>query len=181
MRPVLLAVIIVSLLGVRISAADEPPSDETSTVLQNLDEIRLDPASKEDIAEVYAELENGMSNALELLSRDGDFGQRLSKLHATAENRRNTWLRRCEASNSERDCERVQAWEERLYWAIQDIDALESLEAEAALVLQQLKDDKAEVLALLGTDSGLAIFEDSILAVKKFLESIELVQRRASQ
>lgn len=180
MKHVLSALIIVSLLGVRTSAADEPRVVDELTTLQSLGEIRLETITAEGIEEAYSELEDLVAELVEFLSPDADAMRALSELRVAAERKVETWKLRCEASFVEQDCARVQIWDERLSSVLVQIETYEFLQAEGAKTLAIVQQDKE--LALFGSiawdrAAAFASLQNSLSAVQDLLDRIEITQQ----
>ncbi len=179
MKHVLSALIILSLLGVGASAANEPYVVDGSTALQRLGEIRLETVTVEGIEDAYSELEDLVAEMVEFVHPDGDAMRALRELHTIAEHNRETWMLRCEASSAERECARVQIWDERLSRVRVQIDTYRFLKAECTETLELILQDKELALhrfALGDRAEVIATLQNSISTVQDLLERIETAQ-----
>ncbi|WP_299612501.1 hypothetical protein [uncultured Tateyamaria sp.] len=180
MKYVLSALIVLSLLGVRTSAADEPRVVNGLTTLQSLGEIRLETVTVEGIEDAYSELEDLVVKLVEFLHPDSDAMRALSEFRAVAERKIDTWMLRCEASFAEQDCARVPNWDERLSSVLVQIEVYEFLRAEGAKTLEVVRQDKE--LAFFGSitwdrAAAFASLQNSLSAVQDLLERIEITRQ----
>lgn len=179
MKHVLSALIIVSLLGVRTSAADEPRVVDGLTTLQSLGEIRLETITAEGIEEAYSELKDLVAELVEFLRPDADAVRVLSELHVTAEERARFWAGRCRTTSASQDCDRAMDWERRLRSVLEQIEIVQRLKSEGTFVMRELLNDKndAVIRARMGDgSSATAAFQDSLSLVQEFVARFERVQ-----